>query len=70
MHLTLYSYHLMWLFNSESTLYFCLNVKDILAQKKKRDIWNLSERNGTRTQNQLFHQETLNHYAKVTKSLC
>ena len=29
--LTVYSYHVMYSFQSESTLYICLNVKELLA---------------------------------------
>ena len=43
MHLTVWSYHVTYAFQSESTLYSCLNVKEILAQNR-RDIWNLSEK--------------------------
>ena len=37
-------------FESESTLYSCLNVKDLLAWHR-RNIWSLSDRNGIRTHN-------------------
>ena len=37
-------------FESESTLYSCLNVKDLLAWYR-RNIWSLSDRNGIRTHN-------------------
>ena len=32
--LTVYSYHVMYLFQSESTLYICLNVKELLARNR------------------------------------
>ena len=34
------SYHVTYAFQSESTLYSCLNVKELLAQNR-RNIWNL-----------------------------
>ena len=43
----------------ESTLYSCLNVKELLAQNG-RDIWNLSDYNGTRTHNHLVRKRTNN----------
>ena len=35
--LTVCSYHVMYVFQSESTLYSCLNVKELLA-RNRRDI--------------------------------
>ena len=35
-------YHFTYAFQSESTLYSCLNVKELLAQRR-RDIWSLSD---------------------------
>ena len=49
---------------SESTLYSCLNVKELLA-RSMREIWNLSDCNWTRTQNHLVRKRTLNYLAKV-----
>ena len=40
------SYHVMHLFQSESTLYSCLNVKELLA-RSRRHIWRLSDCNRT-----------------------
>ena len=57
------SCHITYAFQSESTLYSCLNVKELLA-RSRREIWSLSDCNGTRTQNHLFHKWTLNHLAK------
>ena len=45
--LTVFSYHVTYAFQSESTLYSCLNVKEPLAWNR-RDIWNFSDCNGTR----------------------
>ena len=51
-------------FQSESTLYSCLNVKELLAQNKC-DIWSLSDSNGIRTHNYLVCKTALNHLAKL-----
>ena len=61
--LTVCSCHVMYAFQSESTLYSCLNVKELLAQSWC-EIWSLSDCNWTRTQNHLVHKPTLNHLAK------
>ena len=55
-------------FQSESTLYSCLNVKELLA-RSRREIWSLSDYNWTRTQNQLVRKRTLNHLASLAKWL-
>ena len=39
--LTVCSYHVRYAFQSESTLYSCLNVKELLARSRS-EIWNLS----------------------------
>ena len=57
-------YHVMYAFQSESTLCNCLNAKELLA-RKRRDIWSLSDSNGIRTNNHLVHKRTLNHSAKL-----
>ena len=46
-HLTVSSYHVTYAFQSESTRYNFLNVKELLAWNR-RDIWKLSDCNGTR----------------------
>ena len=46
-HFTVCSYHATYAFQSESTLYSYLNVKELLA-RNQRDIWSLSDCNGTR----------------------
>ena len=66
--LSVCSYHVMYVFQSESTLYSCLNVKEFLA-RSRREIWSLSDCNWTRTQNHLVHKRTLNHLAKLAKWL-
>ena len=55
-------------FQSESTLYIWLNVKEFLAPNKG-NIWSLSDCSGTRTHNDLVHKRTLNHLAKLTEWL-
>ena len=52
-------------FQSESTLYNCLNVKELVDQIR-RHIWCLSDNNRIRTHNHLVHKQTLNHLAKLT----
>ena len=67
-HLTVCSYHVTYAFKSESTLYNCLNIKELLPQKR-REIWSLSNRNGTQTHNNLVRKRTLNHLTKLAKWL-
>ena len=62
--LTVCSYHVTYAFQSESTIYSCLNVKELLA-RSRLEIWNLSDCNWTRTHNHLVHKRTLNHLAKL-----
>ena len=66
--LTVCSYHATYAFQSESTLYSCLNVKELLA-RNRLDIWRLSDCNGTWTHNHLVRKRTLNHLVKMAKSL-
>ena len=58
----------MYAFQSESTLYSYLNVKELLA-RSRREIWRWSDCNWTRTQNHLVLKRTLNHLAKLAKWL-
>ena len=60
---TVCSCHVTYAFQSESTLYSCLNVKALLA-RSRRDIWSLSDCNRTRTQNHLVRKRTINHLAR------
>ena len=62
------SYHVTYAFQSESTLYSCLNVKELLAQNRCK-IWSLSDCNWTWTHNHLVPKRTLNHLAKLAKLL-
>ena len=66
MHLTVCFCHVTYAFQGESTLYICLNVKELLA-RNRRDIWSLSDCNGTRTHKHLVRKRTLSHFAKLTK---
>ena len=59
------SYHVTYAFHSESILYSCLNVKELLA-RSRRKIWRWSDCNWTRTQNHLVRKQTLNHLAKLS----
>ena len=61
--LTVCPCHVTYKFQSESTLYSCLNVKELLSRSKRKS-WSLSDCNWTRTHNHLFHKRTLNHLAK------
>ena len=58
----------VYAFQSESTLYSCLNVKELLA-RSRCDIWSLNDCNGTRTQSHLGRKRTLNHLTKLIKWL-
>ena len=66
MYLTVCSYHVRYLFQSESTLYSRLSVKETLAQNRS-EIGNLSDCNGIRTNNHLVRKRTLNHLTKLAK---
>ena len=65
--LTVCSYHVTHAFQNESTLYSCVNVKELLAQNR-REIWSLSDCNWTRTLNHLARKRTLDHLAKLGRS--
>ena len=56
--LTVYSCHVTYTFQSESALYSCLNVKELLARSRP-EIWRLSYCNWARTQNHLVRKRTL-----------
>ena len=58
------SYHVTYAFESESIHYSCLNVKELLAWNR-REIWGLSNCNGTRTQNHSVRKRTLSHLDKL-----
>ena len=64
--MTVCSYHVKYKFQSDSTLYSYLNVKDLL-DRSRRDIWSLSDCSGTRTQNNLVRKGIVNHLTKLAK---
>ena len=66
--LTVCSFHVTYAFQSESTLYSCLNFKELLA-RNRREIWSLSDCNWTRTHNPLVLKRTPNHLVKLAKWL-
>ena len=63
-HLTVCSCHVSYAFQSQSTLYSCLNLKELLAWSR-REIWSLSDCNWARTQDHLVRKRTLNHLVKM-----
>ena len=63
-HQTVCSCHVMYAFQSESTLYSWLNVKELLARSRHK-IWSLSDSNWTWTHNHLVCKQTLNHLTKL-----
>ena len=67
-HLTVCSCHVTYAFQNESTLYSCLNVKELVA-RNRREIWSLSDCNWTQTHDHLVHKRTFNHLAKLAKRL-
>ena len=58
-HLTICYYHVTYSFKSESTLYSCLNVKELLP-RNRRSIISLSDNNRIRTHNHLVYKRILN----------
>ena len=61
--MTVCSCHVIYALQSESTLYSCLNVKELLAQSRCK-IWSLSDCRWTWTHNHSVYKQTLNHFAK------
>ena len=57
---------LTYAFQSESTLYSWLNVKEPLAPSRC-EIWSLSDWNWTRTQNHLVCKRRLSHFCLRTR---
>ena len=58
--LTVCSYYVMYSFQSESTLYSCLNAMEFLAWNR-HDIWNLSDYSGTR----MHHRDKYSQYSSI-----
>ena len=65
-HLAICSCHVTYPFQSESTLYICLNGKKLLTENR-RHFWSLSDCNRTQSYNHLVRKRLLNHLVKVTK---
>ena len=55
-------------FQSHSTYFSCLNIKQILS-RNRLNIWNWSDSNGIRIHDYLVCKRTFNHLAKLTKRL-
>ena len=68
MHFIACFYHVMSTFQSESTFYSCLNVKELLALNRWH-ICRLSDCNENRTHNHLVRVRTLNHLVKLAEWL-
>ena len=66
--LTVCSYHVTCTFQSESTLYSCLNAKELLAQNRC-DIWSLRDSSRIRNHNHSVRKLTHNQLTKLTKML-
>ena len=62
--MTVCYYHLTYPFQSESTLYNYLNVRELLAGNRG-DIWSLSDCIRTWTHNHLVRKRTLKYLAKL-----
>ena len=57
---TICSHHVTCAFQSESALYSCLNVKELLA-RNRRDIWSLNESNWIWSHKHLVRKRLHNH---------
>ena len=55
-------------FQSEATLYSCLNVKELLARNRSH-IWSLRDTNEIRTHNHLVRKRTLDHLANLFEEM-
>ena len=56
--------YVTYVFQGESTLYSCLNAKELLAWNR-RYIWSLSDCNGIRIHCHLVRKRTFNHLVKL-----
>ena len=63
-------YHVMYVFQSESTFYSCLNVKELLAQNKLNIC--LSDSKGIRNRNHLLckHTQPFSQTGQMTELCC
>ena len=64
MHFTVRSCHVVYAFQSESPLYSCLNVEEVLTWSRNK-IRSLSDCNRTQTQNHLVHKRTLKPFIQT-----
>lgn len=64
LHLSVYYYHVTCTFQSKTTLYSFLNVKELFAVNR-RDIWGLRDMNIIRIHNHLVHKQTLAKLAQI-----
>ena len=60
--MTVCSYHVTYTFQSESTFYSCVNVKELLLEANAKSEVKVT---ATRTHNHLVHKQTLKHLAKL-----
>ena len=67
-HLIVCYYHVTYVFQSYSTLYSYLNIKE-LPPRNRCDIWSLNNSNEIWTHNDWVGKQTLNHLVKLTKWL-
>ena len=67
-HLTVCSCHVTYAIQSESRIYFCLNVYEILAWNMHH-MWSSSDSNETQNRHKLARNRKLNHLAKLVKWL-
>ena len=65
-HLTVCHYHVTYAFQSESALYSCLNVKELLA-RNMRDIWSLSDSNGFALYKEISYHVSFDNVRKRNK---
>ena len=66
--LTVCSYHVTYPFQSKSSLYSGLNVKERLAWSRRK-IWSLSDCNWTRTHNDLVRTWTLSQTKEYSQHI-
>ena len=64
--LTVCSSHVNYAFQSESALYICLSIRELLARNMCH-IWRLSDCSRIPTNNNFVGKQTLNHFTKLTQ---
>ena len=65
-HYTVCYCHVTYAFQSESTLFICMNIKELHAQNRL-EIWSLSNSNGIRTHIHLFRRRIFNYLTWLAK---